>query len=71
MFLTALAKGKDSKAADKVVEDREEIRMEEDATKAAIAALKVEIQDADPEDVKGLEKVRMLSKNIELLWFAM
>ena len=66
MFLTALAKGKDSKAADKVVEDREEIRMEEDATKAAIAALKVEIQDADPEDVKGLEKVRMLSKNIEL-----
>ena len=66
MFLSALAKGKDSKAADKVVEDREEIRMEEDATKAAIAALKVEIQEADPEDVKGLEKVRMLSKNIEL-----
>ena len=65
MFLTALAKGKDSKAADKVVEDREEIRMEEDATKAAIAALKVEIQEADPEDVKGLEKVRMLSMNIE------
>ena len=65
MFLSALAKGKDSKAADKVVEDREEIRMEEDATKAAIAALKVEIQEADPEDVKGLEKVRMLSMNIE------
>ena len=62
MLFSALAKGKDSKAADKVVEDREEIRMEEDATQAEITALKEEIQDANPEDVKGLEKVRMLRK---------
>ena len=70
ILFSALAKGKDTKAADKVVEQREEIRIEEDATKAAITALKEDIKNADPEDVKGLEKVRMLRKAIEQLKYS-